>query len=79
MGSERMTPNGPRDQICFALYQLRDDLAELIYGLESGQMSQEQVVSGARAQLEWVLNALSEHERTTPDLTQVRPRPERDH
>ena len=34
-------------------------LAELLFGLESGQMTREQVVAGAKAELEQVLKALS--------------------
>lgn len=49
----------PRDYLCFILYQLRDDIAELLFGLESGQMTREQVVAGAKAELEQVLKSLS--------------------
>ena len=51
---------GDKSQLCFVLYQLRDDLGELLFGLESGQMSREQVVAGAKAELEQVLKALND-------------------
>jgi hypothetical protein len=59
MGDEHIT-SASHDRLCFMLYQLRDDLAELLFGLESGQMTREQVVAGAKAELEQVLKALSD-------------------
>ena len=59
MGDEQMASPSP-DRLRFMLYQLRDDLGELLFGLESGQMTHEQVVAGAKAELEQVLRALSE-------------------
>ena len=41
------------------LAQLRDDLAELIDGLESRSLPYDVVVAGARTQLQWVLNELN--------------------
>jgi hypothetical protein len=59
MGDEQIASHS-RDCLCFTLYQLRDDLAELLFGLESGQMTREQVVAGAKAELEQALKALSD-------------------
>jgi hypothetical protein len=42
------------------LSQLRDDLAELIEGLEGKSLPYEVAVDGAKAQLSWVLKELSE-------------------
>jgi hypothetical protein len=42
------------------LSQLRDDLAELIEGLEGKSLSYKAAVEGAKAQLSWVLKELSE-------------------
>lgn len=46
--------------LCLTLYQLRDDLGELLGGLESGRMTREQVVAAARAELDQVLKVLSD-------------------
>ena len=59
MGDEQIDSHS-RDCLCFTLHQLRDDLAELLFGLESGQMTREQVVAGAKSELEQVLKALSD-------------------
>ncbi len=59
MGDEHIV-SVSRDCLCYTLYQLRDDLAELLFGLEFGQMTREQVVAGAKAELEQVLKALSD-------------------
>ena len=59
MGDEHIA-SASRDCLCFMLCQLRDDLAELLFGLESGQMTREQVVAGAKAELEQALKALSD-------------------
>jgi predicted RNA-binding protein associated with RNAse of E/G family len=59
MGDEQMASHSP-NCLCLMLYELRDDLAELLFGLESGQMTREQVVAGAKAELEQVLKALSD-------------------
>jgi hypothetical protein len=59
MGEEQ-TPSASRDYLSFILYQLRDDLAELLFGLESGEMSRDQVVAGAKSELERVLKALND-------------------
>jgi hypothetical protein len=48
------------DGLIFMLSQLRDDLAELIEGLEGKSLSHEVAVEGAKAQLSWVLKELSE-------------------
>ena len=48
------------DGLIFMLSQLRDDLAELIEGLEGKSLSYEVAVEGAKAQLSWVLKELSE-------------------
>ena len=48
------------DGLIFMLSQLRDDLAELIEGLEGKSLSYEVAVEGAKAQLSWVLKDLSE-------------------
>jgi hypothetical protein len=48
------------DGLIFMLSQLRDDLAELIEGLEGKTLSYEVAVEGAKAQLSWVLKELSE-------------------
>jgi hypothetical protein len=61
MGDEHIASHS-HDCLCFILYQLRDDLAELLFGLESGQMSREQVVAGTKAELEQVFKALSDHD-----------------
>jgi len=63
MGDEHIT-SASHDRLCFMLYQLRDDLAELLFGLESGQMTREQVVAGAKAELEQVLKALSDDDES---------------
>lgn len=44
--------------LCFLLYQLRDDLAELLFRLESGRMSSDQVIAGTKAELEQMLVTL---------------------
>ncbi|OYW55217.1 MAG: hypothetical protein B7Y80_09585 [Hyphomicrobium sp. 32-62-53] len=46
--------------LCHTLYQLRDDLGELLGGLESGEMTHEQVVAAARAELDQVLKVLGD-------------------
>jgi hypothetical protein len=46
--------------LIFMLSQLRDDLAELIEGLESRSLPYEVAVEGAQDQLRWVLKELSE-------------------
>jgi exonuclease VII small subunit len=46
------------------LYQMRDDLAELLYRLESGDMPCEQVIEGAKAELEQMLRALKSEAET---------------
>jgi len=51
---------GQPDDLCFMLYQLRDDLGELIYGLETGTSTRRQVVAAAKTHLEWVLKELSD-------------------
>lgn len=56
--SEKQTATVSRDCLCFMLYQMRDDLAELLYRLESGEMPCEQVIAGAKAELEQMLRAL---------------------
>jgi hypothetical protein len=48
------------DGLIFMLSQLRDDLAELIEGLESKSLPFEAAVEGAKTQLRWVLQELSE-------------------
>ena len=48
------------DGLIFMLSQLRDDLAELIEGLEGKSLSYKAAVEGAKAQLSWVLKELSE-------------------
>lgn len=50
------------DCLSFMLYQLRDDLAELLFAMESGQIPHEQVVAKAKAELEHVLKALNEYD-----------------
>jgi hypothetical protein len=55
---ERHTAAVSRECLCFMLYQMRDDLAELLYRLESGDMPCEQVIEGAKAELEQMLRAL---------------------
>jgi hypothetical protein len=47
------------DGLIFMLSQLRDDLAELIEGLEGKSLPYEVAVDGAKAQLSWVLKELS--------------------
>jgi hypothetical protein len=47
------------DGLIFMLSQLRDDLAEIIEGLEGKSLSHEVAVDGAKAQLSWVLKELS--------------------
>jgi hypothetical protein len=47
-----------QDCLCSLLYQLRDDLAEFLFRLESGQMSSAQVMAGTKAELEQILVAL---------------------
>jgi len=47
-----------QDCLCSLLYQLRDDLAEFLFRLESGQMSSAQVMAGTKAELEQMLVAL---------------------
>jgi hypothetical protein len=44
--------------LCSLLYQLRDDLAEFLFRLESGQMSSAQVMAGTKAELEQMLVTL---------------------
>jgi hypothetical protein len=41
--------------LCSLLYQLRDDLAEFLFRLESGQMSSAQVMAGTKAEMEQML------------------------
>jgi hypothetical protein len=48
------------DGLIFMLSQLRDDLAELVEGLEGKSLPYEVAVEGASAQLSWVLKELSE-------------------
>jgi hypothetical protein len=59
MGQEQIA-SACRDYLSLILYQLRDDLAELLFGLESGEMPRDQVVAAARAELERVLKALND-------------------
>jgi hypothetical protein len=47
-----------QDCLCSLLYQLRDDLAEFLFRLESGQMSSAQVMAGTKAELEQMLVTL---------------------
>lgn len=51
---------GQPDGLCFMLYQLRDDLGELIYGMETGTSTRRQVVAAAKNHLTWVLQELSD-------------------
>ena len=48
------------DGLIFMLSQLRDDLAELIAGLEAKSLPYEVAVEGAKAQLSWILKELAE-------------------
>lgn len=55
----------PKDEyaakkLAFVLSQLRDDLGELVEGLESGRLSYDAAHAGANAQLQWVLHALAD-------------------
>ena len=59
MGDEQMASPSP-DRLRFMLYQLRDDLGELLFGLYSAYMTHEEVVAGAKAELEQALKALSD-------------------
>lgn len=52
-------------RLCFMLSQLRDDLGDLVSGLEQGTMSYEVVAAGAKAQLQWVLNSLDQIEQAS--------------
>jgi hypothetical protein len=47
------------DGLIFMLSQLRDDLLELIEGLEDKSVPYEMAVDGAKAQLSWVLKELA--------------------
>lgn len=47
-------------RLSFMLSQLRDDLGDLIDGLESKSLPYDVAVTGAKVQLTWVLNELSE-------------------
>lgn len=60
MGDEQLASHSP-NYLHFTLYQLRDDLAELLFGLESGRMSREQVVAVAQSELENALRALNDN------------------
>ena len=51
---------GQADGLCFMLYQLRDDLGELIYSVETGTSTRRQVVAAAKNHLTWVLKELSD-------------------
>ena len=64
MGDNHTASVSSRECLYLMLYQLRDDLAELLFGLESGQMTREQVVAGAKAELEHVLKALSDDDES---------------
>jgi hypothetical protein len=55
MGSEQ----NREEKLCFMLAQLRDDLGDLIGGLESKSLSYEATVAGAMTQMTWVLNELT--------------------
>jgi exonuclease VII small subunit len=63
MGEKHTAPVS-RECLCFMLYQMRDDLAELLYRLESGAMPCEQVIAGAKAELEQMLRALENEAET---------------
>lgn len=45
--------------LCFMLSQLRDDLGEIVDGVEAGELPYEVAVAGAQVQLTWVLNELN--------------------
>ena len=61
MSKEQPTGDQPgNDGLIFMLSQLRDDLAEVIEGLEGKSLSYEVAAEGAKAQLTWVLKELSE-------------------
>jgi hypothetical protein len=49
---------GKAGRLSFVLSQLRDDLDEIVEGLESGTISYDTAVTGAKAQLQWVLASL---------------------
>jgi hypothetical protein len=55
-----MSKDHGNDGLIFMLSQLRDDLGELIEGLEAKSLPYEVAVEGAKAQLVWVLKELSE-------------------
>ena len=55
-----MSKDHGNDGLIFMLSQLRDDLEELIEGLEAKSLPYEVAVEGAKAQLVWVLKELSE-------------------
>jgi hypothetical protein len=60
MGSDQTPAVTHKEQsLCFMLAQLRDDLADVIDGLESQVIPYEVAVNGAKAQLQWVLKELS--------------------
>jgi exonuclease VII small subunit len=54
-------------RISILLYQLREDLAEIIGGLESGRLTLDQVVTGTTAELEQILKVLSATDGAGPD------------
>jgi hypothetical protein len=45
--------------LCFMLSQLRDDLGEIVDGLEAGALPYDVAVAGAQVQLTWVLRELN--------------------
>ena len=45
--------------VAFLLSQLRDDLDDLVAGLESGAITDDTAVAGARVQLQWGLTELT--------------------
>lgn len=60
MGKEQSPGDQPgNDRLIFMLSQLRDDLGELIDGMESKSLPYDVVVEGAKVQLSWVLKELS--------------------
>ena len=60
--SKETTPSGlgkKEAHLRYILSHLRDDLTDLIDGLETETIPYETVVAGAKTQLQWVLNELS--------------------
>jgi hypothetical protein len=45
-------------KLAFMLSQLRDDLDEMISGLEAGSLDHDVARAGARTQLQWLLDQL---------------------